>query len=111
MILKFIFYIIVGFKMLLFIIVIPHHILTESSSQKPSQKHYTSTILRCRVLRTTLKFAHYVAKLLYSVSKKEPSSCSPMVIHGNTLDATIIMFLNGNTWECFGCNPHHVPQW
>ena len=41
MILKFIFYIIVGFKMLLFIIAIPHRIFTESSSQKPSQKHYT----------------------------------------------------------------------
>ena len=41
MILKFIFCIIVVFKMLLFIIAIPHHILTESSSQKPSQKHCT----------------------------------------------------------------------
>ena len=40
----------------------------------------------------------------------QPSSCSLIVIHGNALDATLIMFPNGNTWERFGCNPHHVPQ-
>ena len=32
-----------------------------------------------------------------------------MVIHENALDATLIMFPNGNTWEPFGCNPHYVP--